>query len=61
MSWWDGGSFHQNLRDSDGLKPQVRKYVDIAEASDHAKALYEDVLPCYEALYAHRLKPKGTP
>ncbi|MEL7462957.1 MAG: sulfotransferase family protein [Pseudomonadota bacterium] len=60
VSWWDGGSFHQNLRNSDGLKPQARKYVDIAEASDHAKALYEDVLPCYEALYAHRLKPKGT-
>ena len=22
VSWWDGGSFHANLRDSDGLKPQ---------------------------------------
>ncbi len=24
VSWWDGGSFHANLRDSDGLKRQQR-------------------------------------
>ncbi|MEM7115274.1 MAG: sulfotransferase family protein [Chloroflexota bacterium] len=55
VSWWDGGSFHQNLRDSDGLKPQVRKYIDIAEAPDRVKEVYESVLPYYEALYQHRL------
>ena len=25
VSWWDGGSFHANLRNSSGLKPQVRQ------------------------------------
>lgn len=55
VSWWDGGSFHANLRDSDGLKPQVRKYVDISEASDHARRMYELCLPHYEHLYQHRL------
>lgn len=57
VSWWDGGSFHENLRNSDGLKPQPRRHADISQASDHAKRLYEDVLPAYDALYAHRLTP----
>jgi len=31
VSWWDGGSFHENLRNSDGLKPQKRtQYIDIS-------------------------------
>ena len=55
VSWWDGGSFHANLRNSDGLKPQVRKYIDISEAPDRVKEIYEDVLPHYEAMYKHRL------
>lgn len=58
VSWWDGGSFHQNLRDSDGLKPQVRKYINISEAPDRVKAVYESVLPHYEAMYRHRLQGK---
>lgn len=56
VSWWDGGSFHDNLRNSDGLKPQPRRHADISQASDFAKGLYEDVLPAYQALYAHRLR-----
>lgn len=59
VSWWDGGSFHENLRNSDGLKPQPRRDADISSASDHAKRLHADVLPFYEALREHRLKPKA--
>lgn len=55
VSWWDGGSFHENLRHSNGLKPQVRHYIDIAAAPDRVKAIYESVLPHYEAMYQHRL------
>ena len=55
VSWYDGGSWHQNLRDSDGLKPQPRQYVDISEAPDRVKEIYDIVLPHYEALYEHRL------
>lgn len=55
VSWYDGGSWHENLRDSDGLKPQPRKYIDIEQAPDRVKEIYEIVLPHYEHLYAHRL------
>lgn len=55
VSWWDGGSFHENLRNSDGLKPQVRKYIDINEAPDRVKEIYAQVLPHYEHMYQHRL------
>ncbi|MGI9451234.1 MAG: sulfotransferase family protein [Geminicoccaceae bacterium] len=55
VSWWDGGSFHANLRGSDGLKPQKRRYVDIGDAPDRVKEVYENVLPHYQHLYAHRL------
>ena len=55
VSWWDGGSFHENLRNSDGLKPQPRKTIDLTEAPDQVKRCYEEVLPAYEALYKHRI------
>ncbi len=55
VAWYDGGSWHGNLRNSDGLKPQPRKYLDIAEAPDRVKEIYETVLPHYEALHRHRL------
>ena len=55
VSWWDGGSFHANLRHSDGLKPQPRQYVDIDNLPDRVKAVYEQVLPHYRHLYQFRL------
>ncbi len=55
VSWWDGGSFHANLRNSDGLKPQQRKYVDISDAPERVKEIHADVLPHYEHLRRHRL------
>ncbi len=59
VSWWDGGSFHANLRNSDGLKPQKRKYIDIAQAPDRVKEIHERMLPHYEHLHSHRLQNKG--
>jgi hypothetical protein len=55
VSWWDGGSFHANLRNSDGLKPQKQSYIDIEKAPDRVKEIYEICLPHYEHLYEHRL------
>ena len=55
VSWWDGGSFHENLRNSDGLKPQVRRYVEIDQLPDRVKDIYQRVLPHYQYLYQHRL------
>jgi len=56
VSWYDGGSWHANLRDSDGLKPQPRRYLDISEAPDRVKEIYEIVLPHYEAMHCRSLK-----
>jgi len=55
VSWWDGGSFHANLRNSDGLKPQEREYIDISDAPGRVQEIYEICLPHYEHLYANRL------
>jgi hypothetical protein len=56
VSWWDGGSFHANLRDSDGLKPQKRsQYINIDEAPDRVKAVYDKMMPHYQHLYGYRL------
>jgi hypothetical protein len=55
VSWYDGGSWHENLRNSDGLKPQPRRYLDIAQAPDRVKEIHEIVLPHYERLHVHRL------
>jgi hypothetical protein len=57
VSWYDGGSWHANLRDSDGLKAQPRRYIDISEAPDRVREIYQIVLPHYEHLYVHRLAP----
>ena len=55
VSWWDGGSFHANLRNSDGLKPQPRRAVDITQMPDKVQQIYALCRPHYEHLYAHRL------
>ncbi len=60
VSWWDGGSFHENLRNSDGLKRQPRNHIDISKAPDRVREIYEIVLPHYEHLRAHRLKTPAT-
>lgn len=60
VSWYDGGSWHENLRNSDGLKPQPRQYIDIADAPDRVKEIYEICLPHYEHLHAHRLRPASA-
>jgi hypothetical protein len=60
VSWYDGGSWHANLRDSDGLKAQPRRYIDISEAPDRVKEIYDIVLPHYQHLHAHRLRALDT-
>ena len=60
VSWFDGGSWHGNLRDSDGLKPQSRKYIDTSDAPDRVKEIHESVLPHYRHLHAHRLRVRAS-
>ena len=56
VSWWDGGAFHQTLRDSDGLKPQPRRHADHDSAPDAVKRLCEIALPHYEHMHRYRLR-----
>ena len=57
VSWWDGGSFHANLRNSDGLKPQPRKsYIKIEEAPARVQDVYERVMPHYEFMHQYRIR-----
>ena len=54
VSWYDKGSWHDNLKSSTGLAPQKTDYVDITH-NDHLTSAYEACRPHYEALYRHRL------
>ena len=55
VSWWDGGVFHANLRASDGLKPQPRRYIEMAEAPARVQEVCARMKPHYDWLRAHRL------
>ncbi len=54
-SWWDGGSFHQNLRGSSGLVKQARRYIEIDDAPDRVKQVCRRMKPHYERLYRYRV------
>ncbi len=54
-SWWDGGSFHSNLSKSTGLKPQVRKYVEIENTPQRVQKVHRRMKPHYDHLYKHRI------
>lgn len=56
VSWYDKGSWHDTLRNSDGLKPQAVKSYDITTTPDWVQEMYEVFLPHYEHLHAHRLR-----
>ena len=56
-SWWDGGSFHANLKQSTGIKRQLRSYVEVADAPHRVQQVLRRMKPHYEHLYQHRLKP----
>ncbi|MEX0346794.1 MAG: hypothetical protein AB3N20_17865 [Rhizobiaceae bacterium] len=55
-SWWDGGSFHANLRASTGLKPQKRKYVELDGAPDRVRQVHRRMKPHYDRLYENRIR-----
>ncbi len=55
VSWWDGGSFHENLRNSRGLEPQPRVDVDLSEAPERVWEAYDVVETHYRHLWQHRI------
>lgn len=55
-SWWDGGSFHENLKNSTGLKPQKRKYVTLENMPSRVKQVHRRMKPHYDRLHEHRIR-----
>ena len=57
--WYDGDDsiWHETLKNSDGLKAQPRKSIEIDELPAKLQALYQDFLPHYRHLHSHRLRP----
>jgi hypothetical protein len=57
--WYDGDDsiWHESLKNSDGLKAQAREHIAIDDLPKKLRALYDDFLPHYHHLHAHRLRP----
>jgi hypothetical protein len=57
--WYDGNDsiWHENLKNSDGLKAQPRKHIDIDDLPPRLQSLYQDFLPHNHPQHAHRLRP----
>ena len=55
VSWFDGGSWHDYLKTSQGLKERKDKNYLAIEDNEHLTKAYEICLPFYEKLYQHRL------
>jgi hypothetical protein len=53
-SWYDSGSWHGNLEQSTGLKPQKRDYVAI-DHDPRIFEIYQQCLPHYEAMKRHKI------
>ncbi|OED38781.1 hypothetical protein AB833_18125 [Chromatiales bacterium (ex Bugula neritina AB1)] len=53
-SWWDGGSFHQNLKASTGLVAQKRQYADLQSTPARVQQVHRRMKPHYERLYQYR-------
>ena len=56
--WYDNDDsiWHQSLRNSDGLKPQPRKIIDLEDLPETMQRLYDDFLPHYQHLFSYRLR-----
>lgn len=57
-SWWDGGSFHANLRDSTGLTPQRREYAALENTPVWVQRIHLRMKPHYDRLREHRIRPE---
>lgn len=56
--WYDNNEdiWHASLRDSDGLRPMPRKFVEPRSLPDNLSKHYDMFLENYSALYPHRLR-----
>jgi hypothetical protein len=56
--WYDGDDsiWHETLKNSNGLKAQARKTVEIDDLPTRLQDLYREFLPHYQHLHKHRLR-----
>ncbi|MCP4874697.1 MAG: sulfotransferase family protein [Gammaproteobacteria bacterium] len=59
--WYDGDDsiWHESLKNSNGLKAQPRKTIEVEELPRKLQALYDEFLPHYQHLHRFRLRPKA--
>ncbi|KAG1715156.1 hypothetical protein GQR58_000113 [Nymphon striatum] len=50
--------FDANLAQSTGLKPQQRRYVEVADAPERVRRVHRRMKPHYDHLYQYRITPK---
>jgi hypothetical protein len=55
VSWYDKGSWHDNLKSSTGLARQRNAYVSV-DHNEHLRRAHAACKPHYDALYEHRLR-----
>ena len=60
VSWYEGGSWHANLKQSTGLARQERTYLPI-DANEKLQSTYAACKPHYDVLYEHRLRLDPIP
>ena len=55
--WYDSDDsiWHETLRNSDGLKPQPQKIINLEDLPSKMTGLYDAFLPHYQHLYQYRL------
>ena len=58
-SFYDGGSWHENLAQSTGISQQSENY-SVDHTHPDIAGMVERALPHYEHLYAHRLLPEDS-
>ncbi|MEL6477070.1 MAG: sulfotransferase family protein [Pseudomonadota bacterium] len=61
VSWYDDGSWHGPLAQSDGLKPQTRTYGSVEDQPAHVQEIYAKALPHYSHIHRHRLTAERAP
>ncbi len=57
VSWWDGGSFHETLRNSNGLEPQPAAPLSLDDVPPRVVEAHARVIDDYRYLHQHRLSP----
>ncbi len=56
--WYDDDDsiWHESLKNSDGLKPQKSRIINVEDLPPNMQEFYHEFIPHYQHLHAHRIK-----